>query len=124
MARFASITLALVALLAASTTTDAFVNHAPSSHSAVLSSSMTALNMGKGKNIPPQMRGAYKKQREMAAMREQMIQASQPGSDGLPVFNLFVRTKKANVSSPRPCCGDFLHLFYFLRSMNNSGSFF
>ena len=44
------------------------------------------------------MRGQYKKQQEMAAMREQMLAASKPGEDGLPVFNLFVRTKKANVS--------------------------
>ena len=44
------------------------------------------------------MRGQYKRQQEMAQMREQMISASQPGADGLPVFNLFVRTKKANVS--------------------------
>jgi hypothetical protein len=35
----------------------------------------------------------------MAAMRDQMIAASKPGPDGLPIFNLFVRTKKANVSS-------------------------
>ena len=31
-------------------------------------------------------------------MREQMIAATKPGADGLPVFNLFVRTKRANVS--------------------------
>ena len=58
------------------------------------------LEMKKGKpNIPPQMRSQYKRQKEMAAMRDQMIAASKPGPDGLPVFNLFVRTKKANVSS-------------------------
>ena len=58
-----------------------------------------SMEMKKGKaNVPPQMRGQYKKQQEMAQMRQQMIAASQPGADGLPVFNLFVRTKKANVS--------------------------
>ena len=59
------------------------------------------LTMKKGKaNVPPQMRGQYKRQQEMAAMRDQMIANSKPGKDGLPVFNLFVRTKKANVSQP------------------------
>jgi hypothetical protein len=54
--------------------------------------------MKKGKdNLPPQMRSQYKKQKEMMAMREEMIAAQKPGQDGLPVFNLFVRTKKANV---------------------------
>ena len=63
------------------------------------SSNSNSLVMKKGKaNVPPQMRGQYKKQQEMAAMREQMLAASKPGEDGLPVFNLFVRTKKANVS--------------------------
>lgn len=61
--------------------------------------------MKKGKaNVPPQMRGQYKKQQELAQMREQMISASKPGDDGLPVFNLFVRTKVANVWYP---CGSF-----------------
>ena len=63
------------------------------------------LEMKKGKaNVPPQMRGQYKKQQEMAQMREQMMAASKPGDDGLPVFNLFVRTKVANVWYP---CGSF-----------------
>lgn len=58
------------------------------------------LEMKKGKpNVPPQMRSQYKKQQEMQALREQMIQSSTPGSDGLPVFNLYVRTKRANVRS-------------------------
>ena len=70
----------------------------------LLSSSTTAqngstLDMKKGKaNVPPQMRSQYKRQREMADMRQQMVEASQPGADGLPVFNLFVRTKRQNVS--------------------------
>jgi hypothetical protein len=59
----------------------------------------TMLTMKKGKaNVPPQMRSQYAKQQEMMAQREQMIAASKPGPDGLPVFNLFVRTKRANVS--------------------------
>ena len=74
----------------------------------VLISSATngaTLEMKKGKaNVPPQMRGQYKKQQEMAQMRQQMIQSSTPGDDGLPVFNLFVRTKVANVWYP---CGSF-----------------
>lgn len=53
----------------------------------------------KGKaGVPPQMRGQYKKAQEMKQMRDQMIANSKPGTDGLPVFNLYVRTKKANVS--------------------------
>lgn len=57
------------------------------------------LVMKKGKsNIPTQMRSQYAKQKEMAAQREQMVAASKPGEDGLPVFNLFVRTQKQNVS--------------------------
>lgn len=63
------------------------------------------LTMKKGKdNVPPQMRGQYERQKQMAAQREQMMAASQPSDDGLPVFNLFVRTKKANMWYP---CGSF-----------------
>lgn len=63
------------------------------------------IEMKKGKaNVPPQMRGMYKQQQEMAKMRKQMMDASKPGDDGLPVFNLFVRTKVANVWYP---CGSF-----------------
>ena len=59
------------------------------------------ITMKKGKaNVPPQMRSQYAKQQEMMAMREQMIAATKPGSDGFPVFNLFVRTKRANVGNP------------------------
>jgi hypothetical protein len=60
-----------------------------------------ALVMKKGKsNVPTELRSQYAKQKEMAAQRAQMVAASKPGEDGLPVFNLFVRTQKANVS---PC---------------------
>jgi hypothetical protein len=66
------------------------------SPSAIAGSSIT---MKKGKaNVPPQMRGQYAKMKQMAALREQLVAASTPGSDGLPVFNLFVRTQKKNVS--------------------------
>ena len=61
------------------------------------------ITMKKGKaNVPPQMRSQYAKQQEMMAMREQMIAATKPGSDGFPVFNLFVRTKRANVCHQNP----------------------
>lgn len=63
------------------------------------------MEMKKGKsNVPFAMRGQYAKQKEMAAQREQMMAASTPGDDGLPVFNLFVRTKIGNVWYP---CGSF-----------------
>jgi len=63
------------------------------------------LDMKKGKdNIPPAMRTQYKRQKEMREMAGQMAEAQKPGADGLPVFNLYVRTKKANVWYP---CGSF-----------------
>lgn len=62
-------------------------------------SGASTLEMKKGKeNVPPAMRSQYRRQKEMSKMREQMIEAQKPGPDGLPVFNLFVRTKRANVS--------------------------
>jgi hypothetical protein len=58
----------------------------------------TGMDMKKGKSkVPQQMRATYEKQKEMAGMRAQMDAASKPGEDGLPVFNLFVRTKAKNV---------------------------
>lgn len=67
--------------------------------SRVPTSSSTSLTMKKGKsNVPMQMRGQYKKAQEMSQMRKEMIAASQAGDDGLPVFNLYVRTKRGNVS--------------------------
>ena len=57
------------------------------------------ITMKKGKaNVPPNMRAQYKRQQEMGRMRDEMVAAQNPGADGLPVFNLFVRTKRANVS--------------------------
>jgi len=66
---------------------------------------VSTLEMKKGKdNIPPAMRAQYKKQKEMRQMAGQMSEAQKPGEDGLPVFNLYVRTKKANLWYP---CGSF-----------------
>lgn len=65
----------------------------------------SSMEMKKGKaNVPPQMRGNYKRQREMNDMQQQMKAASQPGADGFPVFNLFVRTKTQKIWYP---CGSF-----------------
>lgn len=96
--------------LAASTvsafsTSSSFVSS--SSSSAVLPVVQNGCNMEmkKGKaNVPPNMRGQFKKQQEMAAMQRQMAETSKPGDDGMPVFNLFVRTKRQNVWYP---CGSF-----------------
>jgi hypothetical protein len=56
------------------------------------------MEMKKGKMIPQQMRTQYKRQQEMSEMKKEMDEQSQPGIDGLPVFNLYVRTKRQNVS--------------------------
>jgi len=57
------------------------------------------ITMKKGKaNVPPNMRSQFKRQQELGKMRDEMVAAQNPGADGLPVFNLFVRTKRANVS--------------------------
>lgn len=62
-------------------------------------SNVASMEMKKGKaNVPPQMRQQYARQQEMASQREQMIAATKPGDDGLPVFNLFVRSGLKNVS--------------------------
>uniref|UniRef100_A0A7S2S5A2 Uncharacterized protein n=1 Tax=Eucampia antarctica TaxID=49252 RepID=A0A7S2S5A2_9STRA len=63
------------------------------------------LEMKKGKaNVPPQMRSQYKRQQEISSMQKSMMDAQKPGADGFPVFNLFVRTKRANMWYP---CGSF-----------------
>jgi hypothetical protein len=57
------------------------------------------MEMKKGKaNLPPQMRSQYKKDQQTASTMREMKEASTVGADGLPVFNLFVRTKRQNVS--------------------------
>mmetsp|Transcript_3827 Transcript_3827/g.5016 ORF Transcript_3827/g.5016 Transcript_3827/m.5016 type:complete len:220 (-) Transcript_3827:132-791(-) len=69
------------------------------------SSASSGIEMRKGKdNVPPAMRAQYKKQKEIQGMRSQMMDAQKPGADGLPVFNLFVRTPRANMWYP---CGSF-----------------
>jgi len=66
---------------------------------------VASMEMKKGKaNVPPQMRGQYAKQQENQAMREEYLAAQKPGADGLPVFNLHVRTSRANMWYP---CGTF-----------------
>jgi hypothetical protein len=56
------------------------------------------LQMKKGKSsVPPMMRKQYERQKEMMEMRRQMIENSKPGPDGLPIFNLFVRSKRVKV---------------------------
>jgi len=61
--------------------------------------------MKKGKpNVPPQMRANYRAQQAQSSERESMMAASRMGEDGLPVFNLFVRTPTANMWYP---CGSF-----------------
>lgn len=99
-------------------------------------STRNMLCMKKGKaNVPPQMRSQYAKQQEMMAAREQMIAASRPGPDGLPIFNLFVRTKRANVSALESACGSgclylwspstnrFTHIFSCCQMWYPCGSF-
>jgi len=62
----------------------------------------SVITMKKGKsNVPPAMRSQYKRQMEMNQMQQEMIAATKTGTDGLPVFNLFVRTKRANVRETR-----------------------
>lgn len=76
-----------------------------SSSAAVLVQNGATMVMKKGKpNVPVQMRGQYRRQQEMASMQREMIAATQATDDGLPVFNLFVRTKRQNVSLVVVCC--------------------
>lgn len=64
------------------------------------STGAATIEMKKGKdNVPPAMRAQYKRQKELQGMREQMMEAQRPGADGLPVFNLYVRTPRGNVST-------------------------
>lgn len=63
------------------------------------------LEMKKGKaNVNPQMRSQYKRAQEMESYRQQMADSQVMGADGLPVFNLFVRTPLKNMWYP---CGSF-----------------
>ncbi len=57
------------------------------------------LEMKKGKpNVPSNMRSQYTRAQEMESYRQQMMDSQRMGSDGLPVFNLYVRTSLKNVS--------------------------
>jgi hypothetical protein len=98
MVRFISLLCLTVSSVAAFSTSSSFGG-------SVVSSSVqngATMEMKKGKaNVPPQMRGQFKKQQETAANQRQMVEAQRPGSDGMPVFNLFVRTKLKNVSTFR-----------------------
>jgi len=64
----------------------------------------STLEMKGGKGVPRQMRSQLKRQQEIGEMREQMASNQSYGADGLPVFNLFVRTPRANLWYP---CGSF-----------------
>lgn len=57
------------------------------------------LEMKKGKaNVSRGMGGQYKRAQEMEGYRQQMMDSQKMGPDGLPVFNLYVRTPLKNVS--------------------------
>lgn len=74
------------------------------------STNENTLTMKKGKsNLPPAMRSQYARAQEMETYRKQMIDSqtykpASQGGDGLPVFNLFVRTSLKNMWYP---CGSF-----------------
>ena len=104
------LTAFLVALLAGTTAaytvspqrSSYFVGHGvyhTSSASAAPSSRSATLEMKKGKpNVPSNMRSQYARAQEMESYRQQMMDSQRMGADGLPVFNLYVRTSLKNVS--------------------------
>jgi len=66
---------------------------------------MLTMKKGKSSNMPPGMRNQYDKMQQMNEQREQMQAATKYNKrDGLPVFNLFVRTPRKNMWYP---CGSF-----------------
>ena len=106
------LTTFLVALLAGTTTaytvspqrSSHFVGHGvyhtTSSSTASKRTARAHLEMKKGKpNVPSQMRSQYARAQEMESYRQQMMDSQKMGADGLPVFNLFVRTSLKNVST-------------------------
>ena len=96
--------LANLASVSAFSTSSSFVSSSSSASIPAIQNGSN-MEMKKGKaNVPPNMRGQFKKQQEMVAMQRQMVDAQKPGGDGMPVFNLFVRTKRQNVWYP---CGSF-----------------
>mmetsp|Transcript_48992 Transcript_48992/g.95795 ORF Transcript_48992/g.95795 Transcript_48992/m.95795 type:complete len:232 (+) Transcript_48992:134-829(+) len=65
----------------------------------------STIEMKKGKpNVPANMRSQFKQREDMQGQREAMQESQRPGPDGMPVFNLFVRSKKAQMWYP---CGSF-----------------
>jgi hypothetical protein len=77
------------------------------SSSRVTSSSNLTMKKGKA-NVPPQMRSQYARAQEMENYRQQMMESQRMGADGLPVFNLYVRTSLKNVSYVACCL--YLHI--------------
>mmetsp|Transcript_11816 Transcript_11816/g.17715 ORF Transcript_11816/g.17715 Transcript_11816/m.17715 type:complete len:213 (+) Transcript_11816:102-740(+) len=112
--KYFTATLLLVAAMAAETSafsvgssmTSAFGGSVlVTGKASVATPSGATIEMKKGKdNVPPAMRATYKKQKELQGMRESMMDNATPGADGFPIFNLFVRTKRANMWYP---CGSF-----------------
>ena len=104
------LTTFLTALLAGSTAaytvspqrSSHFVGHGVYHTTSTASRSTTngaTLEMKKGKpNVPANMRSQYARAQEMESYRQQMMDSQKMGSDGLPVFNLYVRTSLKNVS--------------------------
>jgi len=80
-------------VLASATTSSA----TRASHAAASTSSIIEMKKGKA-NIPSHMRSQYARAQEMEGMRKQMMESTTVGSDGMPIFNLFVRTSLKNVS--------------------------
>lgn len=62
------------------------------------------LEMKKKGKVPMPMRSEYKKQQQAKTMQAQMQDAQNVGEDGFPIFNLFVRSRLANIWYP---CGSF-----------------
>ena len=75
---------------------------APQTSSSRVTSSNLTMKKGKA-NVPPQMRSQYARAQEMENYRQQMMESQRMGADGLPVFNLYVRTSLKNVSYVA-CC--------------------
>ncbi|KAL7453966.1 hypothetical protein ACHAWC_007991 [Mediolabrus comicus] len=76
---------------------------APQTSSSRVTSSNLTMKKGKA-NVPPQMRSQYARAQEMENYRQQMMESQRMGADGLPVFNLYVRTSLKNMWYP---CGSF-----------------
>mmetsp|Transcript_8638 Transcript_8638/g.12958 ORF Transcript_8638/g.12958 Transcript_8638/m.12958 type:complete len:214 (+) Transcript_8638:79-720(+) len=85
-----------------------FVGHGvyhTSATTASTTSSSATIEMKKGKpNVSPNMRSQYARAQEMESYRQSMMDSQRMGADGLPVFNLYVRTSLKNMWYP---CGSF-----------------